>query len=139
MIATDPVRSKSHAYVLGLGEDGNGLITSGALPALMGPSCSSVSPLLMKADFDANGTPDCFLADRGTNLGIAIMGYTGACILADRTTRTAKITPFEEYNIALIDHDRDGRAEILTRSLRQPDKCLDDRLHSFWVWNLLGF
>jgi len=139
VIATDPVRSQSRAFVLGLGEDGNGLITSGPLNALMGPSCSSISPLLMKADFDANGTPDYFLADRGTSLGIAITGYTGAFILADRTTRTAKITPFEEYDIALIDHDRNGRAEILTRSLRRTDNCLDDRLHNFWVWNLLGF
>ena len=139
VIATDPVRSKSQAFVLGTGEDGDGHIASAPLDGLMGPSSSSASPLLMKADFDANGTADFFLANRGTSLGIAITGYTGIFILADRTTRTAKITPFDAYDIELIDHDRNGRAEILTRSLRQTDNCLDDRLHSFWVWNLLGF
>jgi len=139
VIATDPVRSQSRAFVLGVGEDGNAHIASGELPAFMGPSCTSVSPLLMKADFDANGTPDYFLANRGTSLGIAITGYTGVFILADRTARTAKITPFDQDDIQLIDHDRNGRAEILTRSLRVTDNCLDHRNHSFWVWNLLGF
>ncbi|MFM7134893.1 MAG: hypothetical protein ACKO0W_11310 [Planctomycetota bacterium] len=93
----------------------------------------------MQADFDANGTPDFFIAHRVTSQGIAITGYQGAFILADRSTRTAKITPFDQDDIQFIDHDRNGRAEILTRSLRITKRCLDGRLHSFWIWNLLGF
>lgn len=139
VIATDPVRSQSRAFVFGTGEDGGGMVASDALPAIAGPSYSCSSPMLMRADFDANGTPDFFMGNRITSMGLGITSFMGAFILADRTSRTARITPFDESEVEFIDHDRNGRMEILTRTLRGEPNCLDGRLHNFWITNLLGF
>lgn len=139
IIATDTQRDVSRITVMGLGADRRDRVTSDELEGVFGDEGATGSAFLIHADFDANGTPDYFLGGMGSSLGLAQTWYGGAFVLADSSRRVARITRFEESNIALIDHDGNGRAEILTRTLVGAEKCLDGRPHNFWIWNLLGF
>lgn len=139
VVATDTQRNISRVTVTGLGAGGRDRIASDELTAIFGDEGTQGIAFLIHADFDANGTPDYFLGMVSSGNGLARTSYDGAFVLADSARRMARITRFEEYDIELIDHDGNGRAEILVRSLGGEPKCIDGRCHNFWIWDLLGF
>lgn len=140
VIATDAQRETSLVCVFGMGEDGGGRAVSDRFYGVLGhPDYADGGPVVMYSDFDMNGTPDYFVARRATSLGIAITSFDGVFVLADAKGKTARITRFDETDIEFIDHDGNGRAEILTRTLAGAQNCIDGRSHNFWVTNLLGF
>lgn len=140
VIATDAQRETSLVCVFGMGEDGGGHAVSDRFYGVLGhPDYADGGPVVMYSDFDMNGTPDYFVARRATSLGIAITSFDGVFVLADAKGKTARITRFDETDIEFIDHDGNGRAEILTRTLAGAQNCIDGRSHNFWVTNLLGF
>ena len=139
VIATDPMNDTSLVAVFGLGADGSGHAFSEMIGGMWGFGGCTAGPCVVHADFDANGTPDYFIATWGVSNGICIKGHGGVFVLSDAKRRTARITPFDGDNMEFIDHDGNGRAEILVRSLKYESKCLDGRPHNFWVTQLLGF
>jgi hypothetical protein len=139
IIATDAQRGCSMVGVFGLGDDGKGSVLSQQIGGIFGSGGCTAGPCVVHADFDANGTPDFFIATWGVSNGICIKGHGGVFVLSDAKRRTARITPFDGENMEFIDHDGNGRAEILVRSLKYESKCLDGRPHNFWVTQLLGF
>jgi hypothetical protein len=139
VIATDPMSDTSLVAVFGLGADGSGHTYSETIGGMWGYGFPTSGVCFLHADFDANGTPDYFIATWGVSNGICIKGHGGVFVLSDAKRRVARITPFDGDNMEFIDHDGNGRAEILLRELEGVDKCLDGRPHNFWVTRLLGF
>jgi hypothetical protein len=95
--------------------------------------------IMLACDLDANGTTDYFVADFACGNGLGICGIEGCFILTDATTGRIRSTDFISEGMALLDLDRNGRAEILSQSFKSSVDCTDGKQHSFWVTQLLGF
>lgn len=138
-LAVNLHHEKIVATVTGLGDGASTLqfgpfdLAETARPGITGGA------LLLAADLDSNGCLDYCFAEYYCSCGICVCGSRGFFVLSDGDRREARFSQYGAHGVALIDHDRNGRAELLSMHFRPCEHCTDGKPHNFWVTNLLGF
>lgn len=136
LVIVDAVRNTLELRAIGNGETRTLRSVNSHAGTLGGVSFGWI---MLACDLDANGTTDYFIADYACGNGLGICRIEGCFILTDTTTGRIRVTDFTSDGMALLDLDRNGRAEILSLSFSSAVECTDGRPHSFWVTQLLGF
>ena len=112
----------------------------GAIPAENIESVGAgACAVIAVADFDANGTRDCFVSAVYTSCGLGLTTFEGFFVLAEAKAGRVRATPYAARALDFIDLDGNGRAEVLSMTFEGCDRCTDGKPHNFFITNLLGF